>query len=295
MPKLGRRRIIKVSLESEKGTAVAGATDVLCYDPEINPSDNFIQREPSGAYGGQAKGVLGPRIGTCKINAELRISTGQVVITAPKLQLTAPQEGMRGSKAIYQINAQCNADTGDDELTITGALDPGLAILFQGCGMATPGALTPVTAISSQKCVTAEGYFDGRKKRLYGAMGNSELSGEFGKQAFVNFDYTGLFSDLADVALPSTSHTAYPPLMVKSAVLTIGGHALSCSKFSINFNNPIEPRESQDAPEGISYYYVGAGRRYMISIDPEVEEAATWDAMALWAAGTEAAFSLTLG
>jgi hypothetical protein len=250
--KLGRRKIIQVSLEVTPGTAVPGAVNLLCYDPELNPEANEIQREPSGAYGGQAKAERGPSIGTCKFKSELR----------------------------------SNGTTG---------LDVGLAACFQACGMKlTALVLAPATLLSDQKTLTIDYYADGRKKQLRGACGTYQLSGEFGKQVFVEFTFTGLFTSLADVALPAVTQTTQAPMLTKAAVLTIGAYVPKISKFSVNPNNKVEPREDITTAEGIAHYFVGPSRRYMVTMDPEVEVAATWDIEALWVAKTEAALSLKL-
>ncbi|HUT58864.1 MAG TPA: phage tail tube protein [Phycisphaerae bacterium] len=253
MTKLGRRKVIKVGIEDEKGQAVsAPAIDLLCYEPSINPTDNTIQREPAGEFGGQAKAERGPSVGTCTVRTELR-SDGQ------------------------------------------SALDAGLLVLFQGCGMKlADGVLSPVTAVADQKTVTIDVYEDGLKKRLYGAMGTWELSGESGKQVFVEFTFTGIFMSEADASLPATAHTAAAPMRAAAVTLDIGGHTPKVSRFTINPNNPVEAREDATAAEGIAHYIVGAGRRYVIGMDPEAEPTATWDINALWAGKDEKNFSLTL-
>jgi hypothetical protein len=250
--KLGRRRILQVSLEGTQGTPEAGATDVLTYGPSMLPADDAIQREPSGAYGGPALAERGPSVGTCKFKAELR------------------------SDGVNTLNA-------------------GLLICLQGCGLKLAGSvLAPVTTIADQKTITIDFYSDGRKKRLYGAMGTFEMTGEAGKQVFLDFTFTGTFVPLADAAMPAASPGAQMPMMAKGLALTIGAHSPKFSRFSINPNNPVELREDASLASAIFCHIIGPGRRYVIGIDPEVEVAATFDAEDLWFDKTTSAVSLTI-
>lgn len=71
-PLLTRKRVIKVTLETTKGTVAAPATDVLVFDLQINPTAPFEQRKGSGLFLGNASpGVLGERSGQCTFKAEL--------------------------------------------------------------------------------------------------------------------------------------------------------------------------------------------------------------------------------
>ncbi len=85
-------------------------------------------------------------------------------------------------------------------------------------------------------------------------------------------------------------------MMTKAVTLSLGSFTPKCSKFSIEANNPVEPREdiSDEAPEAIGYYYVGAPRKYTLGLDPEAEAVGTWDVHGLWKARTEGAFELVL-
>ena len=255
MPKLGRLKVIRVSAEAAetKGLAVPGTTEMLVYDPTINPEDNMIQREPAIGFGGPYKAERGPSVGTVTFRVELR-SNG------------------------------------------TSTLDVGLLICLQGCGMKlTSGTLAPVTLVSDQKTITLDVWSDGLHERLYGAAGTFEMAGEWGKQVFLEFTFTGIYTKLADAVVPTTSHTAFAPMLAKAATMTLpAAKTPQISRFSINPNNPVEPVEDITAAEGVAYYMIGAGRRYVIGMDPLVEATATLDFRGLWIAKTESAFGLLL-
>lgn len=249
MPKLGRRKILKIKLETNMGEAVTPDLLLLVYDPELNPSDNLIQREPSGGFGGQIQAAHGPRIGTCKFKCELR-GNG------------------------------------------TASLDAGLLAALQACGaLLTSSVLTPATPIASQKTATIELSSDGRVKRLYGAAGTWTLSGEFGKQVFLDFTFNGIYSVQADAALPSVSQTSYAPMMGQNLTLSLGGHTPRVSKLGFNPGNTIEAREDVTAAQGIAHYLVAANRRPLVDLDVEIEAGATWDPEDLWVDSTQGALS----
>ncbi len=251
--KLGRRRIIRVDLETVQGTATAPATaEMLVYDAKIQPDDNMISREPDGEYGGRFKSARGPATCTATFRTELR------------------SDGVS-------------------------ALDEGLEVCLQGCGMNLAGGVfSPQTLVANQKTITIDVWRDGHYERCSGAMGNFELTGEFGKSVFLEFTFQGLYTELTDEAVPTPTHNAAMPIRAAAATLTIGAYAPKISRFSVNPNNPVEAREDVTAAEAIGHYIIGPGRNYTIAMDPEDPAAATYDFRALWLAQTEAAVSLLL-
>jgi len=252
MAKLGRRKVIRVLVEAEKGTPVEATTEMLVYDPVINPEDNMIQREPAVGFGGPWTAERGPSIGTCTFRVELR-------------------------------------SNGSD------GLDAGLLACLQGCGMKLDtGVLAPTSLVDDQSTVTLDVWSDGLHEELYGAAGTFEMAGEWGKQVFVEFTFTGIYTKLEDEEMPTTTQTASPPVLAKGATLDLGGETPRISRFSINPNNPVEPLEDITAAEGVAYYIIGAARRYVIGMDPLVEASADIDFRGLWIAKTESAFSLLL-
>jgi len=244
-----RRKIILVSQETTKGTAVAGATHVMVFEPTINPEDTFQQRQPSGSSAGNAAGVVGERKGTCSFRAELR-------------------------------------SDGVD------ALDAGLAILLQACGLKLTGSVyAPTSGVADQKTCTIDVYEDGLMKRIFGAMGNVKISGEYGKIVSLEFEFQGIWSAPTDVALPSPSISARIPLRLAAATLTIGAYTPKISKFELDFQANVVQREDVTQASGL-LHFLAAGRDPQVSMDMEADVVATHDAYGIWLAGTEAALSL---
>ena len=72
-PLLARKRVIKVKIEAEKGTKIAGDQALLVFDLDIKPTAPWEERKGTGLWRGHAnKGVLGERSGTCSFKVELR-------------------------------------------------------------------------------------------------------------------------------------------------------------------------------------------------------------------------------
>lgn len=251
--KLGRRRVIRVILEAEQGTAIdPGTAELLAYDAMIQPDDNMIVREPGSGSGGRFTSERGPGTCTCTFRVELR------------------------------------GDGAD-------ALDAGIEVCLQGCAMTLAGAVySPESVIATQKTISISIWRGGHYERCYGAMGDWELTGEFGKQVFLEFTFQGLYAIEADEALPVTAHSTEVPFRFAGATTTLGGLSPKISRVAISPNNPVEMRECGDAAEGVIHAMIGPNRNYTIGMDPEDPAAATFDFRSLWLAKTTAAFSMLL-
>lgn len=76
-PLLTRKKVIKVKIEAEKGTKLAGDQAILVFDLAIRPTAPFVERKGTGLYRGHSEpGVLEERSGTCSFSAELRGTAG---------------------------------------------------------------------------------------------------------------------------------------------------------------------------------------------------------------------------
>ncbi|RKY09835.1 MAG: hypothetical protein DRP56_02030, partial [Planctomycetota bacterium] len=73
MTLLTRKRVIKVALETVKGTKVAGTQALFAFNTDIKPAAPFAERKGAGLYlGHNETGILGEGIGTCSFKVELR-------------------------------------------------------------------------------------------------------------------------------------------------------------------------------------------------------------------------------
>jgi hypothetical protein len=103
-PLLTRKRVIKVKVETTKGTKVAGDQALLVEDLEINPTADFVERSGTGLYlGHSVAGVVGSKTGECSFSAELRGngSSGLEVGLAILLQAC----GFKQAAQVYSVHS----------------------------------------------------------------------------------------------------------------------------------------------------------------------------------------------
>ena len=132
-PLLRQKRLIKVAIETTKGTEVAGTQAILTEDLAINPTAPFIERPASGLYlGHAAKGVIGERSGVCSFKAELKTNgtTGldaglAILLQACKLAKTAE---------VYQVHS---THSNDKTISIDAYEDGKLKTLYGASGKVT--------------------------------------------------------------------------------------------------------------------------------------------------------------
>lgn len=114
-PLLTRKRVVKVKIESPKGTYAAGDQAILVFDLNINDTSPFERRPGTGLYRGDAEpGVHGERSGTCSFSAELR-SNGSNGLEAG-LAILLQACGLAKTSEVYQVHS---AHTADSTISIT--------------------------------------------------------------------------------------------------------------------------------------------------------------------------------
>lgn len=181
------------------------------------------------------------------------------------------------------------------ELHTTGTQQwsPGLLILMQGCGLlATGQALTPTTAIADQKSLTMWVYEDGRCKKLYGCAGNYTFTPD-GNKIAIEFDFTGIWAGVSDLAVPTVALPATIPLPWSASgnSFTFNSVVSYLSKFSFTGGNVVSPRMYLGAP----VHYFISDRSPELSGDPEAKLVATNALHAAELADTQFAATLVIG
>jgi hypothetical protein len=172
---LERLRLIKVILESSKGTYVTPTQDLLVFDLDCNPATEHEDRLGAGKFlGWNNVGVHGSEIGRCKFRAELR------------------GNGTTGVEAGLAILLQgC------------------------GAKLTTATYTLPTSSITNQKTISIAVYEDGKLKSMAGCMGTVSIEASIpGKAVYLSFEFAGLWRTVADAALPTfTPSTAKPMKM----------------------------------------------------------------------------------
>lgn len=253
----GKVKLVRVSLEADKGTALLGATEIRAYDPEIKREDNDIEQENTATgLGGPDAFEPGPALGTGSLKTYLR-SNGISSLDA-------------GILAILQA---CG---------LKYAAGP-------------PIALT-IADEAAQKTITVDHWVGGLQKRLYAAAGNWQLTAEKGMPVEMQFDFKGKYTFVGSVVIPTAVPNVTPPMRAESMILTLAdigpAGGLKVNRLHVNANNQVQDREDLTATLGIGYYFIGSDRKYMVELDPEAELAANWDPWAIHEAGTTGAMQM---
>jgi len=200
----------------------------------------------------------------------------------------APVIGAQSGKLSFRAELKGNG------LASYAVTPPSLAVYLKACGFAetlsAPSAIYK-PASSGIPSITLWVYEDGLAKKLKGVRGNVKFSGKVGEPCYADFDFTGVWDGVADVAMISpTFEGTVPPALLNSA-FTIDAYAGVMTTFSIDMANQISLRESVNTTSG----YVSAlitGRNPAGTVDPEMTLVAGYDWFGKWKAGATAAFNL---
>ena len=249
-PLLTRKRVIKVKIETTKGTAIAGDQAIRVFDLDIKATSPFEQRNGTGLYlGNNNTGILGARTGSCTFSMELQTDGSQ-------------------------------------------AMEAGLAILLQACGLAKTLEVYQVhSSHANQKTISIDISEDGIKKSLIGCMGNVTFEGESSSRMMCNFEFFGIWVAPTDVALPAYAPATRAPLRLQGGTWALGAESIKIGKYSLNMGNVVVPRYDVDSAGGVIYYMI-TDYDPTLSVDPEADLVAGYDFNGLWLAGTEAAASM---
>src|SRR5690606_13368485 len=107
------------------------------------------------------------------------------------------------------------------------ALPPRIGALLKACSMGetiNSGSSVVYEPVSTgQSSVTLYIYMDGVRHIVTGAMGTFKITGEAGKQAVIDWTFTGIYNTPSDQSLPSPTFesTVDSVPLIKSAGLTL--------------------------------------------------------------------------
>jgi hypothetical protein len=175
-------------------------------------------------------------------------------------------------------------------------------VLLPACGWVnTAGVFSPVTqgpgGAGGVKTITIGHYKDGKLSVLSGAMGTWKIVAPTGKQAMIEFTFTGKYSsNETDVALIAPTYPAVLPLRVAAGALTFNSVNLCTSNVDVDAGNSVVMRECVNATDRSGFISaVVTNRAPVITADPESVLVATQDRDALWLTSSAQAFSMQIG
>jgi hypothetical protein len=176
------------------------------------------------------------------------------------------------------------------------------AVLLPACGWVdTAGVFSPVTqgpgGAGGVKTLTIGQYKDGKLQLISGAMGTWKIVAPTGKQAMIEFTFTGKYStNETDEALIAPTYPAVLPLRVAAGALTFNSVNLCTSNVEFDAGNTVVMRECVNATDRSGYVSaVVTNRAPVITADPESVLVATQNRDSLWLTSSPQAFSMRIG
>lgn len=179
----------------------------------------------------------------------------------------------------------------------TAGTAPAIGKLLKACGFGetvvavTSVTYAPISTLASIDTLTIALFKDGVKEMIRGARGNVKYSAKSGEPGMFEFEFTGIYDSVADVALVTPSGVeATVPVPLLSATFSIATFAAFVSQISFDMANTIAPRGDINKAEGYISSLLTA-RDPKGSFDPELELVATHDWYGRWLAGTTGALT----
>lgn len=179
----------------------------------------------------------------------------------------------------------------------TAGIAPALGKLLRACGFAetvvavTSVTYNPTSALANIPTLSLAIYKDGLRKAIKGARGNVKYSAKAGEPGMFEFEFTGVYDEVTDVAIitPSGVETTVPVALL-SAAFSIASFSAFVSQLTFDMGNTLAPRG--DINQALGYISTLLTKRNPKgSFDPEDELVATHDFYGRWLAGTTGALT----
>lgn len=167
--------------------------------------------------------------------------------------------------------------------------------LVTACGFeVSSGVATPTADQSKHETLTLVCWEGGRKKTLFGSSGTFTIRADGASQRIqVDWVFTGIFTTVADEAMPSDPSSLVKGWRNESATMTLASTALPpIDGFTLAVNADVQPREDNTTGTGLSHYIV-ADVLPTLTIQPEAAKVATYDQYGKFFAGTAEALVMS--
>jgi len=249
------------------------------------------------------KSVLGGKIestvGTAEsiAAADCTINAYDLVIN-PEFEMQERQ-GQGGFGRLASIpGARRGRATFSVDLAYDGTNIPAWASTYlPACGLVLSTATyKPRTEVpgTNVKTVTIAGFFDGVRRRIYGAVGNARFILPTGRMGRIEFDFQGVYDDESDTAIPSSiNYVNTLPLRVAGGATAWSSYNLCLESANIDLGNVIVARECTTTAAGVDNFVI-TDRNPRITGNPESKLIATQGRYAQLRDSTEASLSFTI-
>ena len=249
------------------------------------------------------KTVLGGKIestiGTAEAlaAADCTINAYNVVIN-PETEVEQ-REGQGGFGKLASIpGARRGRATFSVDLAYDGSTVPAWASTYlPACGLVLSTATyRPRTEVpgSNVKTVTIAAFIDGVRRQIYGAVGNARFILPTGRMGRIEFDFQGVYSDEADVAIPSSiNYVNTLPLRVAGGATSWASSNICLESATIDLGNVITARECSTSAAGIDSFVI-TDRNIRVTGNPESKLIATQNRYGQFRDSTEGILSFTI-
>ncbi len=249
---LSNRQILGAKIEAVEGTAesLAGAdcNIQLLEPPKFEPMISMFERKLIDASYSAFKQIPGTRL--AKISVKVEAKGSGTAGTAP---------------ALGKLNKACGL--GETVVAVTSV------------------TYAPVSALASVPTLTMAVYVDGVRQQIRGARGNRKYSAKNGEPGVYDYEFTGVYDGVTDVALPTPSGVETTvPVALLSALFSVASFSAFISQLQFDLGNSLEPRPDINQASG----YISTlltNRNVKGSFDPELELVATHDWYGKWIGG----------
>jgi hypothetical protein len=142
----------------------------------------------------------------------------------------------------------------------------------------------PTSVQASIKSSTIYFYDDGLLLKMTGARGKNNVDLAVGSVGYLNWEFTGHFVSVTDVALPSATYDATAPVPLIAVPFTADSFAAVISKLAFDLGIEIAMPESIAASDGYGEITI-TGRGVTGSFNPARVLKATYDFIGKWQGG----------
>ena len=254
---LRKKSVLGAKIESTVGTAetiAAADCTVNAYDLVVNPEFEMQERQGQGGFGRLAS-IPGARVGRATFSVDLAYD-GSTIPTWASTFL--PACGFVLSSTTFYPKTQVPASGSD------------------------------------VKTITIAGFFDGVRRRIYGAVGTARLILPTGRMGRVEFDFQGVYDDESDTAIPSSiNYDNTLPLRVAGGATSWASYNLCLESATVDFGNVLTARQCSTSAAGVDNFVI-TDRNPRITANPESKLIATQGRYAQLRDSTEASLSFTI-
>jgi len=142
----------------------------------------------------------------------------------------------------------------------------------------------PTSVQASIKSSTIYFYDDGLLLKMTGARGKTNLDLAVGSVGYLNWEFTGHFVSITDVALPAATYDSTAPVPLINVPFAADAYSAIIAKLAFDLGVEIATSESIAATDGYGEVTI-VGRNVTGSFDPARVLKATYDFIGKWQGG----------